>query len=147
MINLIKANYMVSRPLQRRQTLDLSMKIDNNNIECLKETVFQEISSINICHGSLTFVAFLEKYLNLQALFTDLCKSSFCLPLKQSILPFYVFQCGDRHVTLRRIIILQKKIIRIISKVSLDSHNDVFFEEQEILKFSDIYTKQVNASF
>ena len=141
---------MVSRPLQRRQTLDLSMKfkIDNNNIECLKETVFQEISSINICHGSLTLLAFLEKYLNLQALFTDLCKSSFCLPLKQSILPFYVFQCGDRHVTLRRIIILQKKIIRIISKVSLDSHNDVFFfEEQEILKFSDIYTKQVNASF
>ena len=141
---------MVSRPLQRRQTLDLSMKfkIDNNNIECLKETVFQEISSINICHGSLTFLAFLEKYLNLQALFTDLCKSSFCLPLKQSILPFYVFQCGDRHVTLRRIIILQKKIIRIISKVSLDSHNFFFFfEEQEILKFSDIYTKQVNASF
>ena len=32
--------YTVSRPLQRRQTLDLSMKIDNNNIECLKETVF-----------------------------------------------------------------------------------------------------------
>ena len=40
MINLTKANYMVSRPLQRRQTLDLSMKIDNNNIECLQETVF-----------------------------------------------------------------------------------------------------------
>ena len=42
MINLIEASYMVSRPLQRRQTLDLSMKfkIDNNNIECLKETVF-----------------------------------------------------------------------------------------------------------
>ena len=55
-----------------------------------------------------------------------------------------MLQCGNRHVTLRRIIILQKKIIRITSKVSLDSHNDVLFEEQEIFKFSDMYTKQVN---
>ena len=31
---------MVFRPHQRRQTLDLSIKIDKNNIECVKETVF-----------------------------------------------------------------------------------------------------------
>ena len=40
---------------------------------------------------------------------------------------------------LNRIIVLQKKIIRIISKVSFDAHTGVLFKEQEILKFSDIY--------
>ena len=42
-----------------------------------------------------------------------------------------------------RVIILQKKIIRIICKVSFDSHTDVLFKEQEILKFSDIYLYQI----
>ena len=44
---------------------------------------------------------------------------------------------------LNRIIILQKKIIRIISKVSFDAHTGVLFKEQEILKFSDIYLYQM----
>ena len=44
---------------------------------------------------------------------------------------------------LNRIIILPKKIIRIISKVSFDAHNDVLFKEQEILKFSAIYLYQI----
>ena len=43
----------------------------------------------------------------------------------------------------RVIIIIQKKIIRIISKVSFDSHTDVLFKEQDILKFSDIYLYQI----
>ena len=43
---------------------------------------------------------------------------------------------------LNRIIILQKKIIRIISKVSFDAHTSVLFKEQ-ILNFSDIYLHQI----
>ena len=44
---------------------------------------------------------------------------------------------------LNRIIILQKKIIRIISKVSFDAPTGFLFKEQEILKFSDIYLYQI----
>ena len=44
---------------------------------------------------------------------------------------------------LSRVVILQKKIIRIISKLSFDSHTDVLFKEQEILKFSDSYLYQI----
>ena len=44
---------------------------------------------------------------------------------------------------LNLIIVLQKKIIRIISKVSFDAHTGVLFKEQEILKFSDIYLYQI----
>ena len=39
-INFKKSNFMVFRPRQRRQTLDISIQIDNNNIDCVKETVF-----------------------------------------------------------------------------------------------------------
>ena len=44
---------------------------------------------------------------------------------------------------LKRIIILQNNIIRIISKVSFDSHTDVLFKEQMILKVPDIYLYQI----
>ena len=39
-INFKKSNFMVFRPRQRRQTLDLSIQLDNNKIDCVKETVF-----------------------------------------------------------------------------------------------------------
>ena len=39
-INFKKSNFMVLRPLQRRQTLYISIQIDNNAIERVKETVF-----------------------------------------------------------------------------------------------------------
>ena len=44
---------------------------------------------------------------------------------------------------LSRVFLLQKKIIRIISKVSFDSHTDVLFKEHGILKFFDIYFYQI----
>ena len=44
---------------------------------------------------------------------------------------------------LNRISVLQKKMIRIISKVPFDAHTGVLFKEQEILKFSDIYLYQI----
>ena len=44
---------------------------------------------------------------------------------------------------LSRVSILQNKIIRIICKVSFDSHTDVLFKEHGILKFFDIYFYQI----
>ena len=35
-----KSNFVVFRPRQRRQTLDLFTQIDNNTIDCVKEIVF-----------------------------------------------------------------------------------------------------------
>ena len=39
-INFKKSNFMVFRPRQRKQTLDISIQIDNNVTERVKETVF-----------------------------------------------------------------------------------------------------------
>ena len=73
-------------------------------------------------------------------------KSRFCLP-KTSLCSFYyslvypyLIYCvsvwGSAYQS-------AKKIIRIKSKVSFDSHTGVLFKEQEILKFSDIYLYQI----
>ena len=81
-------------------------------------------------------------------------KSSFCLPktslhcLYYSLVYPYLIYCvsvwGSTYQSnLSRVFILQKKIIRIISKVSFDSHTDVLFKEHGILKFFDIYFYQI----
>ena len=68
---------MVFRPRQRRQILNLSVQIDNNKIDCVKETVFQGV--------------ILDEYLSWKPHILDvsrkisksmgiICKSSFCLP-------------------------------------------------------------------
>ena len=68
---------MVFRPRQRRQKLDLSIQIDNNNIDCLKETVFLGV--------------ILDEHLSWKPHILSVCrrisksigviyKSSFCLP-------------------------------------------------------------------
>ena len=42
-INFKKSNFMVFRPRQRRQTLDISIQIDKNVTERVKETVFLRV--------------------------------------------------------------------------------------------------------
>ena len=46
------------------------------------------------------------------------------------------------QTNLKRIIMLQKKVIRIISNVLFDAHTDNLFRDHQILKFTDIYLFQ-----
>ena len=81
-------------------------------------------------------------------------KSSFCLQtsslriLYYSLVYPYLMYCvsvwGSTYKSnLSRIIILQKKAIRILSKVSFDSHTDPLFKEHGILTFQNIYFSQI----
>ena len=56
---------------------------------------------------------------------------------KRKIQPICKYQCPFVEATNK--CILYAFSIRITFKVSFDSHTDVFFKEQEILKFSEIY--------
>ena len=66
---------------------------------------------------------------------TFLCEESVLRHNKTNCFPSYL----DHY--LNQIIILEKRIIRIISIVSFDSHTSVLLKE--ILKFSDIYVYQI----
>ena len=142
---------MVLRPHQRKQTLDISIQIDNNVIERVKEAVFLRV----ILDEHLSWKShILSVSRKISKSIGIIYKSSFCLPktslrsLYYSLVYPYLTYCvsvwGSTYQSnLNRIIILQKKIIRIISKVSFDAHTGVLFKEQEILKFSDIYLYQM----
>ena len=131
---------MVFRPRQRRQTLDLSIQMDNNKIDCVKETVFLGV----ILDEHLSWKPrILSVFRKISKSVGIIYKSSFCLPYYSLVYPYLIYCVsvwGSTHQSnLSHVIILQKKIIRIISKVSFDSHTDVLFKEQEVLKFSDRY--------
>ena len=150
-INLKKSNFMVFRPRQRRQTFDLSIQIDNNNIDCVKETVFLGVildEHLSWKPHILSVSRKISKSIGI------IHKSSFCLPktslhcLYYSLVYPYLIYCvsvwGSTYQSnLSRVFILQKKIIRIICKATFDSHTDVLFKEHGILKFFDIYFYQI----
>ena len=58
-------------------------------------------------------------------------------PICQQIFPLLIM------LTRKGIIIIQKKIVRIISKVLYDDHTDPLFKDQKFLKFPDIYLRQI----
>ena len=99
---------------------------------------------MSICHGGLTFFAFLEKYQNQQELVFAFPKIPCMRSLYYSLVYPYLIYCvsvwGSIYQSnLNRVIILQKTILRLLSKVSFDSHTGVLFNSQTF-----IYTKQVN---
>ena len=142
---------MVFRPRQRRQTLDISIQIDNNDIESVKETVFLGVILDEHLSWKPHILISVSRKISKSI---GIIKFNFCLPktslrslyysLVYPYLTCYVSVWGSTYQSnLNRIIILQKKIIRIISKVSFDAHTGVLFKEQEILEFSDIYLYQI----
>ena len=123
---------MVFRPRQRRQTLDISIQIDNNVTERVKFIGVILDEHLSWKPHILSVSREISKSIGI------IYKSSFCLPktslrsLYCSLVYPYLTYCvsvwGSTYQSnLNRIIILQKKIIRIISKVSFDAHTRVLF--------------------
>ena len=84
-INFKKSNFMVFRPRQRRQTLDISIQIDNNVIERVKETVFLGVildEHLSWKPHILSVSRKISKSIGI------IYKSSFCLP-KPSLSSLY----------------------------------------------------------
>ena len=108
---------MVFRPRQRRQTLDLSLQIDNNNIDCVKETVFLGVildEHLSWKPHILSVSRKISKSIGI------IYKSSFCLPktslhcLYYSLVYPYLLYCvsvwGSTYQSnLRRVFNLQKE--------------------------------------
>ena len=84
-INFKKSNFMVFRPPQRRQTLDISIQIDKNTIERVKETVFLGVildEHLSWKPHILSVSRKMSKSIGI------IYKSSFCLP-KTSLRSLY----------------------------------------------------------
>ena len=146
-INVKKSNFVIFKPRQKR--LARTFTISNRAIERVDEVVFpgglldEHLSWTSHIHNVTRKVS---KAIGI------IYKSSFCLnktslhTLYYSIVYPYLFYClrvwGSTYQTnLKRLIVLQKRVIRIISRNAFDVHSDLIFKELGILKFENIYSK------
>ena len=61
--------------------------------------------------------------------------------LAYSYFQYCILEWGSTYLTqLRRLILLQKRIVRIISKKAFDAHTNPLFKNLMILKLEDIYS-------
>ena len=140
---------MIFKPRQKRRTLD-SVVLNNHDIVQAKEVVFWGVildENLSWKPHILNISRKISKSIGI------IYKSSFCLSavslrtLYFSLVYPYLIYCitvwGSTYQTnLKRIITLQKKVIKIISNVPFDAYTDNLFRDHQILKFNGIYLFQ-----
>ena len=145
-INVKRSNFIISRPRQNNQTLDVAFNISNYSIDRVKEATFLGVILDEHLHNVAQKVS---------KAVVKIYKSSFC-PDNSSlrILYFgliypYLFYCVSvwastyRASNLRRLITLQKRVIRIMSRSAFDAHTDPLFKNLKILNLESIYKLQI----
>ena len=146
-INVQKSNYMIFRPRQKRQTFDLDLDINNHKIDHVKEVVFLGV----LLDEHLSWTPHISHIAgNISKSIGIINKSCFYLSkfalrtLYYSLVYPFLQYCitvwdSTYSTNLNRIILLQKRIIRIIDKKAFDAHSNPIFKELKILKFESIY--------
>ena len=142
---------MVFKPRQKRQNLDIKLEISNYTIERVRDTIFLGVildENLTWKHHIANVARKISKSIGV------IYKSSFCLPvtslrtLYHSLVYPYLVYCASVWAStyptnLNRLVLLQKKNIRIISKMRFDAHTDPIFKTLQIMKLTEIYFFQV----
>ena len=150
-INVKKSNFIIFRPRQNRQTLDLAFNISNYSIDRVKEATFLGV----ILDEHLTWKSHIHNVARkVSKAIGIIYKSSFCLNnsslrmLYFSLSYPYLFYCVSVWAStypsnLRRLITLQKRVVRIMSRSAFDAHTDSLFKNLKILNLESIYKLQI----
>ena len=150
-INVKKSNFIIFRPRQNRQTLDLAFNISNYSIDRVKEATFLGV----ILDEHLTWKSHIHNVARkVSKAIGIIYKSSFCLNnsslrmLYFSLIYPYLFYCVSVWAStypsnLRRLITLQKRVVRIMSRSAFDAHTDPLFKNLKILNLESIYKLQI----
>ena len=150
-VNLKKSKFMIFRPTQKRQTLDIKLEINHSAIERVKETVFWGVI-LDETFSWKPHIANVARKISKSI--GVIYKASFCLPtsslltLYYSLVYPYLVYCvsvwGSTYPSnIKRILLLQKKVVRIISGSAFDAHTEPIFKQLKILKLCDIFRFQV----
>ena len=146
-LNLKKTKFMVFKPRQKRSICNIQISIDNQNIVEVKETNFLGV----ILDENLNWKSEISHVASKVAKSIGIIsRCSFFLPklslrmLYFSLIYPYFYYCNivwasTYKTNLRRLVILQKRIIRIINKSHFNAHTDPIFKDLGILKFNDIH--------
>ena len=147
-LNIQKSNYIIFKPRQRRDELTLSIEMDGFKMNQVKEVNFLGV----ILDETLSWKPHISQVESAVSKSVGVIrKSSFCFTrtalctlyysLVYSYLQYCILAWGSTYPThLRRLVLLQKRIIRIISKKGFDAHTNPLFKSLMILKLEDIYS-------
>ena len=145
-LNLKKTNFMLFKPRQKKYHFPLQICINEQRIEQVKETVFLGV----VLDEHLSWKPHISQVARkISKSIGVINRARFFLPkpclktlyycLVYPYLHYCIIVWGSTYKTnLRRLVSLQKRVIRIISKSTFDSHSDPIFKELELLKLSDI---------
>ena len=137
---------MIFKPRQTRQTIDILLEINNKIIDRVKEVLFLGV----IIDEHISWKPHISHVASKIAKSIGIVQGKFYLSklalrtLYYSLVYPYLHYCitvwGSTYPSnLNRIILLQKRVIRIIDKKPFDAHADPIFKELMILKFESIY--------
>ena len=150
-LNTEKTKFMVFKPRQKKFCLDIQLFINNKCIEQVKETVFLGV----ILDENLSWKSHFSHIANkISKSIGVIYKASFCLPLESLRILYYsmiypylqycVIVWGLTYPTnIRRIELLQKRVIGILNKSAFDAHTSPIFKKLDLLKLNDICMLQL----
>ena len=123
-LNLSKTSFMVFKPPHKKQLFEFHVSINQQSIPRVSETMF--------------LVGFVDEFS--QLILFELCMDN------SMILP-YLYYCnlawgGTYKSNLQKIVILQKRALRIVSNSTYDANTGRIFKKLE-LKFHDIHLLQL----
>ena len=144
--NLKKTTFMLFKPRQKKYHFPMQISVNEQRIEQVKETVFLGV----VLYEHLTWKPHTSQVAcKISKSIGVINRARFFLPkpcletlyycLVYSYLHYCIIVWGSMYKTnLHRLVSLQKRVIRIISKSTFDSHSDPIFKELELLKLFDI---------
>ena len=150
-INVKKSNYIIFKTSQNRQKLDLDFSINDTKIDRVTETLFLGV----IIDECLTWKPHVQNLTRkISKSLGIIYKSSFCLnknslcTLYYSLVYPYLYYCAcvwglTYHSNLKRLVTLQKRAVRTISRSAFDAHTEPIFKSLKLLKFENIVSLQV----
>ena len=142
---------MLFKPKQKKARLNINLFINNHEITQVSEIVFLGV----VLDQHLSWKPQIAQVANkISKSLGIIYKSSFYLfkesmrTLYFSLVYPYLYYCNlvwasTYQSNLHRIILLQKRVVRILSRSNFDAHTDPIFKELHIMKFCDICSLQM----
>ncbi|KAL9967850.1 hypothetical protein ACROYT_G026148, partial [Oculina patagonica] len=146
-LNLTKTNFMEFKPRQKQSSSDFNVVINETVIAQVNETVFLGV----VLDDNLTWKSHISSLaIKISKSIGIIFRSSFYLStpslrmLYNAVILPYLNYCnlvwGSTYKTnLQRIVILQKRVIRMVNKSYYKAHTEPIFKKLNLLKFQDIH--------
>ena len=144
-------SFIIFQPRQKRETLVFSTSLNSTHINRVKEVVFLGV----VLNEHVTWKPHISRIANkVSKAIGLLCKSRFSISKFSlrtryySLVCLYLYYCtiawGLTYPSnLNRLVLLQKRVIRIINKDTFDDHTDPIFRDLKLLRLDQIYLYQL----